>query len=152
MNLLRISDAASIGLHALTLMAVEPESLYSTSSLARDLRVSRNHLAKVMQRLARAGLLRTARGPAGGYSLAMPPGRITLRMVMEAIDGRMIINGCLLKKRVCGGACLLGPVFKAINEQVVPFFSKTSVGCLAQSLKSRKVVKGSCEKKKRNNK
>ncbi len=148
-SLLKISDAASIGLHALTLMAAEPNRVCSASSLAQDLQVSRNHLVKVMQRLTHAGLLCASRGPRGGYRLAKPPARITLRRVMEALEGRIDPIGCLLKKPVCGGNCLLGPVFKVVNGQLAPYFSRTSIGQLAESLKLRRINDLSEKKKKK---
>jgi len=135
--LLKISDAAAIGLHAVVLMAGAPRQVFSAARLAEDLNVSRNHLVKVMQRLARAGLLRAVRGPSGGYLLAVPPGQITLRQVMEALEGRMMPAGCLLKHPVCGGPCLLGAVFEAVNQQLLPFFSQTNVAGLAALLTAR---------------
>lgn len=133
-SLLKISDAVSIGLHALVVMAGEPRGVFSAVWLARNLGVSRNHLVKVLQRLARAGLVRTVRGPRGGYVLAEAPARITLRRVLEALEGRLEPAGCLLHRPICGGHCLLGPVFQAVNQQLVSFFSTANIAALSARL------------------
>ena len=45
------------------------------------------YLEQIFQRLRRARLVRGKRGPGGGYTLARPPGRITLRDIVEAVEG-----------------------------------------------------------------
>ncbi len=45
------------------------------------------YLEQIFQRLRRAGLVTSKRGPGGGYLLARPPGQITLREVVEAVEG-----------------------------------------------------------------
>ncbi len=112
-------------------MAGDPREVYSTVWLARNLGVSRNHLVKVLQRLNRAGMVRPVRGPRGGYVLKEPPGRITLRRVMEALEGRLEPAGCMLHRPVCGGHCLLAPVFRAVNQRLVSFFTTTNIAELA---------------------
>jgi Rrf2 family protein len=52
-------------------------------------------LGKVLQRLKRAGLLEGARGAHGGYSLAGSPDEITIRDVVEAMEGKMSLSVCL---------------------------------------------------------
>lgn len=133
-SLLKISDAVSIGLHALIVMAGDPRGVFSTVWLARNLGVSRNHLVKVLQRLNRAGLVRPMRGPRGGYVLAESPVRITLRRVLEALEGRLEPAGCLRHRPICGGHCVLAPAFRAVNRQLVSFFTSTNIAELAARL------------------
>ena len=51
-------------------------------------------LAKVINQLAKAGLVISRRGPLGGLELARPPERITLREVVEVIEGELAVNVC----------------------------------------------------------
>ena len=105
-----------------------------TVSIERAMLVSEAHLAKVLQRLARAGLVRSTRGPGGGFRLVQPAEETSLLTVYEAIDGPLSDNGCLLGNRACGlKSCLLGQPLNDINGQVRDYFSKTSLAALSQA-------------------
>jgi Rrf2 family protein len=117
-DLLRMTEAASLALHATALLASSPPGKpRSNPDLARSLGASPAHLSKVLQRLTRAGLVRPVRGPAGGFTLARDPGRTTLLDVYEAIDGPLDAPACLLRRRGCQGTCLFGPTFDAIKRR-----------------------------------
>ena len=97
-TMLRISEAASLAIHAMAVVAGKPEEVHSTHGVATALGVSEAHLAKVMQRLTRAGLVSSVRGPKGGFVLARPAAEVTLLAIFEAIEGHLEPKGCLLKK------------------------------------------------------
>jgi len=117
-GIMKISDAASLALHAAVYLAGREGERVPTSRIAEALAVSAAHLAKVLVRLERAGLVRGRRGPTGGYELAVPPKRVTLRDVYEAVDGPIETDRCLLGEPVCGGGCMLGDLVSSINDQV----------------------------------
>lgn len=117
-GVLRISDAASMAMHTLALMSVEPEMIYATRSVAEKLAVSGAHLAKVFQRLARAGLVESERGPKGGFRLGKPAEDISLLEVYEAIEGPFEPKDCLMNERSCiGGACMFGDLLGGMNRE-----------------------------------
>ena len=59
---MRLTSFTDYGLRMLMRMASAPKRAFSTAELAAEFQLSRNHLAKIMQRLARAGLIETRRG------------------------------------------------------------------------------------------
>ncbi len=59
------------------------------------------YLAKIIQMLARAGLVRTQAGARGGVSLAVAPERVTLRQVIEAAEGPIHLNRCVVEPGTC---------------------------------------------------
>jgi Rrf2 family protein len=125
-TVLRISDAASLALHTMVLLADRRERPLTTKEIASTFKVSEAHLAKVMQRLAKAGLVLSAPGPHGGFHLAGGAERTTLLQVYEAIEGPMSSSDCLLGRRVCGGKeCVLGKLVCNLNAQVKAHFSRT---------------------------
>lgn len=67
-------------------LASEPGRAFSTADLAEEFGLSRNHLAKIMQHLARAGLVETRRGGGGGAVLARPADRIRLGNVIDLLE------------------------------------------------------------------
>jgi len=118
-KLLRISDGASLALHTMALLASVKAGRLSAREIADRLAASRAHLSKVLQRLARAGLVWSVRGPRGGFSLARPAEEVTLLDVYEAIDGPLDDSTCLLGAPVCSGKnCLLGDLVEAVNLHV----------------------------------
>lgn len=79
------------------------------------------HLAKIIQALARAKLLSTFRGAGGGVRLAVRPREITLRQVIEAVEGPIYLNRCLVHPGACprDGFCTAHPVWHRIQEVLI---------------------------------
>jgi len=138
-GVVKISDAFSLALHTLVLLAANGERLVSVKEAARRFQVSEAHLAKVLQRLARAGLVRSFRGPGGGFRLIRPARETSLLQIYEAIDGPLDTNGCLLGNRPCGlPTCLLGRPLEEINTRVRDHFSMTNLADLSQAFGRKK--------------
>ncbi len=116
-SILKISDAANLGLHAAALIAASEKPL-SVAAIAETLQCSPAHLSKVLQDLGKRGLVQAKRGPSGGYTLGRPAGEVRLLDVYEAIEGPLPTATCLLAKPICGGKCLLGGLTAEVNERV----------------------------------
>ena len=118
-NVLRISEAATLALHTLALLSARPGEILSTHKIATRLDASEAHLAKVLQRLARLGLVRSIRGGRGGFILGQDAEEITLLEAYEAIDGPLRPSTCLMGHRVCRDkGCILGNLLEEINHDV----------------------------------
>ncbi len=125
---LRISEAASLGVHAMTFLASEPNRMCVVRQMAESLRVSEAHLSKVMQRLNRIGLVSSVRGPGGGYKLGRPREEITLLDIVEAIDGPLDPSECIMPVKVCrGGTCVFGNLLGKVNDAVREHLSGTKL-------------------------
>ena len=83
---LKISEGSSMGMHAMGLLALEPGKPLSTKVIAQCFHVSEAHLAKIMQRLVKVGLLHSVRGPKGGFSLVKDPTTTTLLEVLQGVE------------------------------------------------------------------
>ncbi|MBN2537868.1 Rrf2 family transcriptional regulator [candidate division WOR-3 bacterium] len=127
-NLFQVSEMAALALHAMALMAGSPGELLQVRPMAARLRASDATLAKVLDRLRRARLIRTARGPKGGSTLARPAEKISLYQVYEAVDGPVRINRCMFNRPVCGRrSCVLGSFLGDVNERVVDRLKQTKL-------------------------
>ncbi len=116
---LKITEAASLALHAMGLIAALPGGRTSARVIASRFEVSETHLSKVLQRLTKAGLLRSVRGPKGGFSLPRSAEEITLLEVYEAIEGPIEAYCCLFDRPLCEGpTCGIGTVIGKANEQL----------------------------------
>lgn len=81
-----LSKAAALSALAVSCLAEEEEPR-PLRWLADRLDTSPDTLHKILQRLVKAGVLRSTRGPGGGFRLATPPDRLTLLDLVEAVDG-----------------------------------------------------------------
>lgn len=133
-GIVKISEAASIAIHAMVLLAANPEGMLSVKEMSGTFDLSSAHMAKVLQRLAKAGLVVSSRGPAGGFRLAKPSGKISLLEIYEGIENSLDEQGCLLSRDICGGnACLLGDTIAEINRNVRNTFTNTTLAELTRS-------------------
>ena len=90
---MRLTSFTDYGLRMLMRMGSAPERAFSTAELAEEFNLSRNHLTKIMQRLAKAGLVQTRRGGGGGAILAVAPEEIRLGDVVRMLeDGQALVE------------------------------------------------------------
>jgi len=130
-KMLNISEAATIALHTTALLADDPEKMLSVKDIVNKITVSPAHLSKVLQRLGKVGLVKSLRGPKGGFLLAKDPHEITLLDVYESIDGPMTSSACLLDSPICNGKCILDTVLEDVNKEVFRILKNTRLSDLS---------------------
>lgn len=122
-SVLKISEAASIALHAMTYVAFHSEEPATTKDIANNFGVSVNHLSKVLQRLVKANLLKSTKGPLGGFEIIKKCEDITFLEIYEAIDGKLSTGCCLFGKDLCKcETCIMGDFLNKTNKSVREFF------------------------------
>jgi Rrf2 family protein len=93
--------------------------------LAEGLNASQTHLAKVFQNLSKAGLVRSLRGPAGGFELNRPAEEITFLEIYEIIEGKIILGTCPFGKIHCVfTSCMFDYELNRISEDIYNTFKK----------------------------
>jgi Rrf2 family protein len=103
--------------------------------IARAVRAPKNYLAKILGTLARADVLDSSRGPAGGFSLTRDPADIALADIVTAIEGTEV-RRCLLGTGRCGEnpSCPAHRSWAPIADSVDDFFGKTTLADLLHPL------------------
>ncbi|MGI6083580.1 MAG: RrF2 family transcriptional regulator [Limnochordia bacterium] len=130
--MIQISEAASLALHSMMVLAQEQNEPLSVDAMAARIDVSRSHLSKVLQRLSKAGLVRGTRGPGGGYALSKPSDEISLLEVYEAIDGPVPRTTCLLGHSKCLlGGCLFGELLAETTRNFREYLAGHSLADIA---------------------
>lgn len=99
-KLFNLSDASSIAIHAMVLVAKSDKPL-NVIHIAEVTNTSKHHVAKVMQRLVKDGFVISQRGPAGGFMLNREPSEITFLDVYESIEGKVNTPHCVFNTPVC---------------------------------------------------
>lgn len=135
-TVMRLTAFTDFGLRALMRLAAEPERVITTDEIAREYRISRNHLVKVVRQLAEAGLVVTTRGGGGGMRLARPADEIRLGEVVRQLEGRHALVECF---RADGGDCVLTPscqlktrLARAADAFLADLDRSTLADCIAQ--------------------
>ena len=132
-SLIKISDAVALGLHTMYYLSTHMDKLSSTKEIASTFSISENHLAKILQRLVKLGLVQSIRGPKGGFSLAKAGSEITLLDIFQAIEGPLEVADCLLSKPLCGGGhnCVLfSGLLEDLNTQIKDYMEKKKLSDL----------------------
>ena len=68
----------------------QDEKVILSQSISKEYNISSEYLSKILQQLVRANVLRSKRGPRGGFSLAKPAKKVTMLQIIEAVDGPMV--------------------------------------------------------------
>jgi Rrf2 family protein len=110
--------------------------------LVRGTGLPRDFMAKIFQRLVKAGLLRSAKGRGGGFSLARSAHQITLLHIVEAIEGPQRLDQCVVGLEKCSDTtpCPQHDLYKPIRQRLKDYLSTTTLADLAASLKSKQHV------------
>jgi Rrf2 family protein len=95
-------------------------------------------LAKLVGKLARAGLVDAFKGPGGGIRLAKPPHKIKLSQVIEAVDGPDFLAGCFLGLRECSDThpCPMHENWKALRLRLAADFDRITIAQLAATARA----------------
>lgn len=112
-----------------------PRAVVPADALSQTTGVPRPYLAKIVQILSRANLVQTRQGPRGGVSLAKDPATITLRHMVEAVEGPIFLNLCLIRPGECprDSFCPVHPVWARVQAVLLRELDAVSAKDLAEA-------------------
>jgi Rrf2 family iron-sulfur cluster assembly transcriptional regulator len=131
-----LSRPCTYAIRALTYLAMQPPGKLTGSREISDSEgVPNSFLCKILLDLRRKRLLRSYKGTGGGYELALPPDKISLLMIVEAIEGEVSFSGCILEDKECSahGECALHDSWLKLRNQLVSFLETQTLEGLVQT-------------------
>jgi len=132
--LLRLSKKADYALMAVRHLALKtgPASA-SARDIAEQYDIPIELMAKVLQRLVRAGLLSSTQGTRGGYTLSRPSAAISVADVIQAIDGPFTVTACSSEKNDCEqySKCSIRDPLWQIRERIAVTLGTVSIAEMA---------------------
>jgi len=133
---MQLTRAADYGVRVMIqLSSLQANGRVSLPELARATAAPQSFLSKVLQSLARAGLITSQRGQSGGFHITPRGAAASMRQVIEAIDGTICLNVCLSSGRSCKrkARCPAHPVWIDAQEAMMEVLSNASIASLASS-------------------
>ncbi len=128
---MRITQEADYGLRViLYLSKLEYGARMDAGTIAEHESMPLRFLLKLLRKLAAAEIVKSYRGINGGYTLNRQPGQITLKDVIEAIDGPICVNRCILDPSYCnakkGGRCEVHRALQGVQKSLASELSKVN--------------------------
>jgi Rrf2 family protein len=133
-HVLRISRKIDYGLRAMIYLAsISAEIVVPFREIARQMAVPEDFLAKILKTLVDQGLVRSTRGPHGGYALARPSTEISFLDVIEAVEGPVAVNVCLDEEDACdhSTACTMVHVWRQGQDRMLDVYRQARLSELA---------------------
>jgi len=88
---MKVGRTTAYGLMAACYVAVHPEkNIVLSQDISKEYDIPIEYLLKILQQLVKGNILRSKRGPRGGFRLARPANKITMLQIIEAVDGPMV--------------------------------------------------------------
>jgi Rrf2 family iron-sulfur cluster assembly transcriptional regulator len=132
------SPTCQHALRALIYLASKsPDKPVLVNEIADAAKVPRHSLAKILHGLRNKGLVKSTKGPGGGYKLARPGSETTIVEVVEAVDGPLrLAKSCVLGLEECNGdePCALHDYWKMFRGQYYSTISALTLEAAAASL------------------
>jgi Rrf2 family iron-sulfur cluster assembly transcriptional regulator len=127
---MKLSKESRYAIIALDVLAKKPPgTIQEVAQIAEEARLPAPFLAKIFGKLTRGGLLQSHRGRQRGYSLSRPPGAISLKDVLEAVDGPDLFKRCVFWSETCSddAPCPLHDSWKEIRPLIAGTMEHTTL-------------------------
>ncbi len=126
-RLVNISEAASLAIHSLALIASSKVRL-NAKQIAGLLHVSHNHLAKILQVLARNEYLVSNRGPGGGFVMNKSADQVSMLEIFQLIEGSVNCQFCGITEDKCPFiSCIFGDKPVKLTNEFVEYLANTKI-------------------------
>ena len=125
-----LSQTSEHALRAALFLGRSGATLVAAADIAAALGTPPNYTGKILRRLAHKGLLKSVRGPRGGFALRVTPGSLTVSQILWAVDEpTRAPTTCLLGNRPCDGAhpCGAHGRWSEIEGRVAALLNETTI-------------------------
>ncbi len=132
---MQLTREADYGIRSVLYLSRQPFKKVSfVNEISEEYKIPRSFLAKILQKLVKAKIVRSYRGVKGGFSLARQAREITVLDVLEAIEGKMALNICVSDKRKCTFSkhCPSHVLWMQVQTRVVDTLKKANFDELAR--------------------
>ena len=141
--MMKLSKKADYGLIALKHLAMHGrQESCSAGDIADIYKMSSPLMAKVLQKLAKGGLVAARHGSSGGYTLAREASQITALDVIRAIEGPLFITSCVTSRGACdvSTTCSIREPLKRVNDSILEVLGKVTISQMTDEFRASEMV------------
>jgi FeS assembly SUF system regulator len=141
--MMKLSKKADYGLIALKHLAMHGRhESCSAGDIADIYKMSTPLMAKVLQKLAKGGLVAARHGSSGGYTLARDASQITALDVIRAIEGPLFITSCVTSRGACDVTmtCSIREPLKRVNDSILEVLGKVTISQMTDEVHASQMV------------
>jgi Rrf2 family protein len=143
-----LSNSCRYGIRAVIYIASQPSEKGKTGikQISKDLNLPTPFLAKILQQLAKQKILKSLKGPHGGFSLQNDPRKITLLDIVKTIDGEEIFTNCIIHNSTCSCVdkhnkpCPVHDDYQELRSDLIQLFSNKTIFDLIKKLKETQKI------------
>ena len=131
------SKSCEYALQAVLYISLHQDSKFvGLPEISKSQNIPRHFLSKILQQLVRVKILKSVKGPNGGFSLKKKPEKVHLMSVVKAIDGSDIFNQCGIGLKKCSdkNPCPIHFKFKVVKEQIEKLLNEKSLAELGEDV------------------
>lgn len=135
------SRASEYAIRAFMHLAQAPDGRFvMVKQIAEQEKIPAHFLAKILQQLARKGLLRSSKGPNGGFALRQAPSEIALVRIVEALDGLGDFEKCVSGLAECtdDAPCPMHDAWKELRSRIMDYLERTTIADLVKALEEKR--------------
>jgi len=132
---MELTKAGDYGIFGVIYLAKQPKGkIVSLSEVSRAEDIPEKFLSKIFQSLTRSGLLVSHRGAGGGFSLAKPANKITVKELLESIQGPIYFTKCLSEFYDCPrqDICRLRKLWEKAQDYAIKILTKSTLADLVK--------------------
>ncbi len=124
--MMQITRETDYAIRSVLYLSQNRHGIKMVDEIAKEKEIPKPFLSKILQKLSRAGIVKSYRGIKGGFGLAREPKKISLLDVIVAIEGSVAMNICAIDRRSCkfSDACAVHPVWVELKKQTESFLKR----------------------------
>jgi Rrf2 family protein len=126
------SKTTTYALRILTVMASNPDKMYTSISLNELLEIPKKYLQRLLTDLSRSGIIKSIQGRNGGFILARNAGKITVASIVEAVEGLSEEVSCFFGFEKCAldKPCSMHDVWTKTHKDIISLLKSTKLSDL----------------------
>ncbi len=140
-----LSNTCKYAIRAVIYLAVNDDDgkKIGIKQISKELDIPTPFLGKILQSLAKQKLLKSTKGPHGGFCIGRAAEEITLYDIISIIDGSDVFTNCLIGMHTCksndesGCACPVHDQYSTIRKQMVKFFTTETIAKILSNMKDK---------------
>jgi len=134
--MLQIRRETDYAIRCVYYLAGKEDEVIMVNEISREMRMPKSFIAKILQRLSKAGIVDSYVGVKGGFHLAKKPQQISLYDVIIAIEGPIAMNRCTVNKRICSlsSTCRVHPIWVDVRKEVERILKKSTFHKMRSSI------------------